>query len=113
MNKFINRSYQFVIAGFLFVIAPVSAVWAQNNNVQLLGKVVDAKNKQSLQGATVHIKGTTHEVSTGKNGEFEFITGQRVPVTYVISYVGYETKEVLVSSYGHIDIELLKKEKVW
>ena len=106
MNKFFYRShYAFIVALLLCIISSAN-LSAQNNNVQLLGKIIDAKTKQSLQGATVHIKGTTHEVSTGKNGEFEFITGQRVPVTYVISYVGYETKEVLVSSYGHIDIEL-------
>jgi len=96
--------YKFPLAFFALLLA-VTAGRAQTTNVQLLGRVVD-KTKSPLQGATVHIKGTTHEVTTGKNGEFEFITGQRVPVTYVVSYVGYDTKEVSVSSYGSIEIEL-------
>jgi hypothetical protein len=53
---------------------------------------------------------TTHEIVTDNNGEFKFVTGQRVPVTYIISYVGYDTKEVLVSSYGHVPIELQKAD---
>ena len=59
--------------------------------------MIDAKYKTPLAGATVHIKGTTHEVSTDLKGNFQFVTGQKVPVTYIISYVGYETEEVLVT----------------
>jgi len=81
-------------------------VIAQNNNVSLFGRVIDEKTKDPLAGAVVHIKGTTHEVIADQNGEFKFITGQRVPVIYVVSYVGYKELEVPVNSYGHAEIQL-------
>jgi TonB-dependent starch-binding outer membrane protein SusC len=66
---------------------------AQQNNINLSGKVVDKATGSPLSGATVHIKGTTHEVVTNDAGEFYFLTGQRLPVTYIVSYVGYQTFE--------------------
>ncbi len=97
-----------IIASFLLSVA----VYAQNNNVSLVGKIIDEKTKEPLTGAVVHIKGTTHEVITGKNGEFSFITGQHVPVVYLVSYIGYQTREVAVNSYGHIDIALQEANAV-
>ena len=71
------------------------AASAQNNNNTLLsGKVIEEKTKTPLEGATVHIKGTTHEVLTDKTGEFKFITAQKVPLVYIVSFVGYQTAEV-------------------
>src|ERR1700733_15430863 len=70
---------------------------AQNNNIILTGKIIDHATSLPLEGATVHIKGTTHEVITDKTGEFKFITAQKVPVVYVVSFVGYQTQEVPAS----------------
>ncbi|MDR3713582.1 MAG: TonB-dependent receptor [Puia sp.] len=79
---------------------------AQTANVSLWGRVIDEKTKEALAGAVVHIKGTTHEVITNNDGEFKFITGQRVPLVYIVSYVGYQGVEIPVDSYGHILIQL-------
>src|SRR4051812_4349532 len=79
---------------------------AQTSNVQLVGKVIDDHTKEPLTGAVVHIKGTTHNVVTNEEGEFTFITGQKVPVVYEISHVGYTTQTVAVNDYRHVDIHL-------
>ena len=79
---------------------------AQTKNVQLIGRVVDDKTGDPLAGAVVHIKGTTHEVVADNNGEFKFITGQRIPVVYVVSYVGYKTREIEVGNYEHAELKL-------
>ena len=84
----------------------LSSLQAQNNNVFLVGRVIDDRTKEPLAGAVVHILGTTHQVVADKDGEFKFITGQRVPVVYEISYTGYKTQQVHVDSYGHVDIQL-------
>ncbi|MBC7887314.1 MAG: TonB-dependent receptor [Ferruginibacter sp.] len=105
-KKFIFKPAVAFVIIFLVCVTITTTSSAQNNNVQLLGKIIDAKTKHPLQGATVHIKGTTHEVSAEKDGSFEFITGQRVPVTYIITYIGYETQEVEVNSYGSVSIAL-------
>jgi len=92
MNKIISKViYSFIITTALF---SGTISFAQNNNVQLVGKVVDSNTKLPLYGATVHIKGTTHEVTTDDQGAFHFLTGQRLPVTYLVSYVGYQTVEI-------------------
>lgn len=79
---------------------------AQTKNVELVGRVVDDKTGDPLPGAVVHIKGTTHEVAADNSGEFKFITGQRVPVVYIVSYVGYKTREIEVGSYDHAELKL-------
>lgn len=91
---------------FLFICFDVFSANAQTNNVSLFGRVIDDKTKEPLAGASVHIKNTTHEVLTDNNGEFKFITAQKIPLIYVVSYVGYQGKEVQVNSFGHIDIQL-------
>ena len=95
---------------FLFIIFFTDTInfsaKAQTNNVSLWGRIIDDKTKEPLAGAVVHIKGTTHEVLTDNNGIFKFITAQRVPLVYTVSYVGYQGLEVPVDSYGHIEISL-------
>lgn len=93
-------------AVLLLVASSHYSLQAQSNNVQLLGRVLDEKTKEPLSGAVVHIKGTTHNVVTSDDGTFTFITGQKVPVVYEVSHVGYETRDVAVSDYKHIDIRL-------
>ena len=99
-----DTSTRLTAAFFLLIISLFAH--AQNNNVSLVGRVVDDKTKEPLAGAVIHIKGTTHEVIADQNGEFKFITGQRVPVVYIVSFVGYKTTEVPVNSYGHVNIGL-------
>ena len=74
-------------------------------NSTLQGLVVNAKTQQPLFGATVTIEGTTHTVSTDKEGKFNFITGQRFPYTLQISFVGYKKMELVVNS-GQATIQL-------
>lgn len=105
VSKAFRRSLKsFALAG-IFIVLFVSAK-SQNNNIFLSGKVVEEKSKTPLEGATVHIKGTTHEVVTDKTWEFKFLTGQRVPVTYIVSFVGYQTLEVPVNVATNVQIQL-------
>ena len=66
-------------------------------NSTLRGQVIDSKTKQGVPGATVSIKGTTHNVQTDKNGEFDFVTGQKFPYTLIIRYVGFKVKELIAT----------------
>ncbi|MFB6457795.1 SusC/RagA family TonB-linked outer membrane protein [Chitinophaga sp. Hz27] len=82
------------------------------HNISLSGKVIDAKTSQPLEGATVHIKGTTHEVQTNQQGDFFFRTGQKVPVIYIISSLGYQLKEIYVdkANAGNIPLSELSQQ---
>ena len=76
-----------------------------NHNITLTGHVTD-KNDAPLAGATVHLKGTTHEVFTDRYGVFTFITGQRIPAVIEITYVGYQSQEVVLNSFDPITVKL-------
>ncbi|TDH24541.1 TonB-dependent receptor [Segetibacter sp. 3557_3] len=76
-------------------------------NSTLTGTVLDARTRQPLHQAVVHIKGTTHTVETDTKGKFDFVTGQKFPYTLEISFVGYEKQEVEAAGSP---IEILLKE---
>lgn len=67
-------------------------------NATISGKVMDARSNEILIGATVAIKGTTNGASTDANGEFALITGQKLPFILIVSYVGYQKRELLIST---------------
>jgi TonB-linked SusC/RagA family outer membrane protein len=83
-----------------------SHAFAQNGT--LTGKVIDDRTKTPLAGATVHIKGSTHEVVTNDKGEFTFITAQHLPLTYTVSFVGYQTTEATQNEQGYFTIKLFQ-----
>ncbi|GAB2799062.1 TonB-dependent receptor [Rhabdobacter roseus] len=92
---------QFFKSSFLLGVL-LFPLWlsAQENtiiNATVSGKVVDSRTNEALIGATVAIKGTTNGAATDVNGEFGLITGQKLPFTLIVSYVGYQKKEVLIS----------------
>lgn len=91
----------------LFVIIAVMAVsisniaTAQNKpiiNATVSGKIVDSKTNEPLIGAAVQIKGTTNGSTTDVNGDFSLITGQKLPFSVIISFVGYLKKEVAITA---------------
>ncbi|PQA58990.1 TonB-dependent receptor [Siphonobacter curvatus] len=66
-------------------------------NATVSGIVLDASSGDPLVGATVVIKGTTNGASTDANGQFNLRTGQKLPFTLIVSFVGYAKKEVVVN----------------
>ncbi len=78
----------------------------QNSNITLSGVVVDAQTKEPLPGATIHLKNTTHDGLTNDKGEFKFLTGQRLPVTFQVSYIGYKQLEITFNQRTNIVIGL-------
>jgi len=76
------------------------------DNVALSGHITDEKTKLPLAGATIHIKGTTHELQTDAKGAFRFVTGQKIPVVFIVTYVGYETAETTINQYNNITVSL-------
>ena len=84
---------------------------AQTKEVVLTGRITDSKNNDPLAGVVVHIKGTTHQVLTDEKGDFKFITGQQVPLVYELSYVGFKSKEVNITSFDFAQITLDNNNK--
>jgi TonB-dependent starch-binding outer membrane protein SusC len=93
-----------ILCSFLLTVFFLSA---DAQNTSLSGRVVDDKTREPLAGAVVHIKGTTHQVVTGEKGDFKFVTGQKVPLAYIVTFVGYVTQEVAVTDENSVTISLL------
>ncbi len=64
----------------------------------LAGNVTDETTGEELIGVNILIKGTVTGTITDLDGTFKIQTTQELPLTLVLSLVGYETKEVLVDS---------------
>ncbi len=63
----------------------------------LQGRVVDGETGEPLIGASVYIQGTAIGTSTQSDGTFALTTDRLVDVL-VISYVGYQTLEIQIST---------------
>jgi len=94
-----NVFYKFLKALPLLLLLLSATAFAQNGGTPLInshleGKVIDSVTKQPIAGVVLQIKGVTHSVATGQDGRFSFVTGQKLPYTLIVTFIGYKTKEV-------------------
>ena len=76
--------------------------WAM---AQVKGTVKDSDG-EALIGASVVEKGTTNGTATNVSGEFELTLRDRTNAVLIVSFLGYETKEVKVGNQTNLFIEL-------
>ena len=77
--------------------------------VVVRGMVIDAEDKQPVIGASVVIDGTKKGVVTNIDGQFALKLSP--DTSLVISYIGYKTKKVHVSSLLHSDSNVIVLEE--
>jgi iron complex outermembrane receptor protein len=102
MKQFLKST--FLIAALFFPLF-LSAQDRTTINATIVGKVLDTSTNEALVGATVTIKGTTNGDVTDANGEFSLVTGQILPFTLIVTYVGYVKKEVVINE-SKVEIRL-------
>jgi hypothetical protein len=97
--------FGFIFLFFFFSVAGFS-------QYSITGRVVDAENKEPLNGASVYCQNTTIGTTTNKQGEFS-LQLKSGGYELVISYTGYQTKQVQVTHSDNRvpDIEMAKEEK--
>lgn len=71
---------------------------------KITGTLLSSDKKEPLQGATISVKGTTIMTITDSKGSF--VINAEPGSTLVISYVGYETREIKVGSETTLNLEL-------
>ncbi|WP_224997772.1 TonB-dependent receptor [Cesiribacter sp. SM1] len=81
----------------LFALLLLTQFAAAQSAVTIAGKVNIASN-EPLVGVSVRIKGTSEGVVTDVDGRFSLQTQRPLPVTLVLSMVGYKTEEVKVTA---------------
>src|SRR5690606_39165621 len=67
-------------------------------NATLEGVVIDSVSKTPIEWATVQLEAVTHSVRTDRDGKFVFVTGQKLPLTLIITVVGYQQKRIIANS---------------
>lgn len=65
-------------------------------NASLMGTIIDANTKEPIEGATIQLEAVTHSVKTNREGRFQFVTGQKLPFTLILTSVGYAAKKVVI-----------------
>ena len=81
----------------------VSITWAQSKKVT--GKVVSSDNKP-LSRATILLKKSKVATTTDQDGTFSISVPSNVTATLVITYIGYELKEVDVTNATNVAVTL-------
>lgn len=74
------------------------------------GTVYDGSTGEPLPGAAVRIQGTNIGTLTDDKGAFSLPLKERLPVFLIVTYVGYDTARVLVSTFKPLRIALGEKE---
>ncbi|MDZ7741381.1 MAG: TonB-dependent receptor [Bacteroidota bacterium] len=88
-----------VLTGLLFAF---STAIAQTGKVK--GTVRDASDGSTLPGASVLIKGTTTGMITDISGQFNLEVEPNT--TLIISFMGYETREIVVQPGSTLEVDL-------
>nr|WP_321451113.1 TonB-dependent receptor [uncultured Carboxylicivirga sp.] len=86
---------QFFLTVILFLIFNQSNLWAQGI---IQGKLYDETTNEPLIGAAIQIKDTSIGTITNEKGEFSLENNQPLPVTLVLSYLGYTTGEIEITN---------------
>ena len=94
-----------IMGGMALCPAPAMATVTQSQTVKVSGQVVDQQG-EPLIGATVRVKGTSTGVATDYDGNFQLDVPANA--TLLVSYVGYQDREVAVNGraiLGKIELE--------
>jgi TonB-linked SusC/RagA family outer membrane protein len=63
---------------------------------KIKGRTLDASTSEAIAGANVSIKSGTAGVVSDADGNFEITTNVPLPLTLIVSYIGYVTQEIEV-----------------
>ena len=96
-----------IILLLLVALVSGSSLFAQNIDVH--GVIVDKKTGEALIGATILQKGATNGATTGTTGEFTITAPQNSVL--MVSYIGYVSQEIKVTTESQLRIELEEVNK--
>ncbi len=80
------------------LIAALLSLTAAAQTVTISGNVKNSNNRDAVPAVSVTVKGSSTGTFTNERGDFKLVTTQALPVTIIISSIGFETKEITVTS---------------
>lgn len=94
----------------IILFACAQILFAQNTIVS--GTVSDAETNEAIPGANILVKGKLTGTVTDAKGHFELTTAVKLPITLVVSVVGYEKQEIEVSSATNLTINMTRATEI-
>ena len=94
-----KKSFRFLA---LLICTAMFSLTTFSQSTTITGSVRNSTNQETVEAVSVLIKGSKSGTYTDERGNFRITTSQALPVTLVISSVGFETKEVEVSGSTEI-----------
>ncbi len=67
-------------------------------NATLKGIIIDSLTREPIEGATIQLQGVTHRLKSDAKGNFEIVTGQKLPINLSVSSIGYYTKNIVANT---------------
>ena len=99
-----DLSYKILENNLIVVLSNTLAV----QDIRITGKIT-GENGEALSGVSVSVKGTSLGTTTDNNGNFTLTVPEKG--TLVISYIGYQTQQIPVSSQSVINIKLVASNR--
>lgn len=103
-NSFFNRLFFFLLVIFSSLGLVTDSFGQKSEGLKIKGSVVDTEGK-IVKGAVILIKGTTSGTVTNMEGNFA-LTVPSADAVLVVSFIDFETKEVLVGEKTEFQISL-------
>jgi outer membrane receptor protein involved in Fe transport len=80
------------------LIAVMLSVTAGAQTITINGNVKNSVSKEVVPAVSVTVKGSSEGTFTNEKGDFKLVTSRPLPVTLLVTSIGFETKELTVSS---------------
>ncbi|MFZ4058713.1 MAG: TonB-dependent receptor [Ferruginibacter sp.] len=100
-----RRSISYLLALFLANVLTIAA-FAQN--ITINGSVENSASKEKVAAVSITVKGGDQGTFTDDRGNFKLTTSKKLPLTLLVSSIGYELQEVSVSSASTAVVVALK-----
>jgi len=96
-----NTDLQFEIVDKNYILLSENTQVSEiiEDKVTLCGIVRDSNTKEALIGANIYLKGTQIGAFTNDNGEFSLKTGSPEQFVLIVSYTGFEEKEIPATNF--------------
>ena len=78
----------------LFLFLGFSTSVFSQSTTSLKGKVIDERTNEPIVGAVVKVKGSASGVATDIDGNYKIDVNQALPVTLVVTFLGYKYQEI-------------------
>jgi len=94
------------IAFYTFTFILLSLGAAAQDPYIITGKIFDSTSNQHLGGASIRIKGAGSGAIADDDGSFQLKTTHKLPLTLIVTSVGYKAQEFTVSEQGTTGISI-------